>query len=149
MKVLRWIAAVPFAMILSGIAWIVLSSILTSSGGGANWLGVILGRIPILVRSGLPTVLFVVSAVLICPSKGRPPAFVFFALALLFSGGGIETIQYGQLGILSFWVTSFLGVIVGALGGLLVSLRLQARRKGPNQFPVPISQVAHLGADHI
>jgi hypothetical protein len=138
MKTLRWIAALPVAMALSLAAWFALSAVLTGAHGGLDFVTRVVGYAPIVIRTFFPTVLFVVSAVLVCPSKGRKPPFVFFALAILLSGGGAESLSYYQIGMLTFWVTSFAGVFAGALAGLFVSLWLQNYGQNrPNKTSAP------------
>ncbi|HTQ29837.1 MAG TPA: hypothetical protein VMI53_01385, partial [Opitutaceae bacterium] len=81
------------------------------------------------IEAATPTTLFVVVGVLLSPSKERKVVFVFFALALLFSGGGMGLVEAYQDGFLPFWLASAAGVILGALLGLLVSLGVQNLRK--------------------
>jgi hypothetical protein len=132
MKTVRWIIAFPVAFAVSAVAWITLSSVFRSTDGSA------LGHLPILIRIAIPTVLFVVSAVFVCPSRERRAAFIFFAAAILCSGGEIELLRYYELGNLSFWMTTLVAVNLGALSGLLLSLRFQCRRNTePNQALEP------------
>ena len=134
MKALRWIAAFPIACAVSVAAWIALSSILRSSSGGYSVLTFVTGRAPIVIRTFFPTALFILSAVSVCPSKGRASPFVFLALSLPFSGAGMELVEFYQLGIPTFWVTAYFGMISGALVGFLVSVQIQTRRRNrPNR----------------
>jgi hypothetical protein len=138
MRLLRWFAAFPIAFTLSLVTWFALSSVFSSAHGGGDLITRVFGFAPIVIRTFFPTALFVISAVIICPSSGRKAPFVFFAAALLCSGGEMEMLQFSQLGILSFWLAAAVGVVFGALTGLLISLRLQARRrKQPNQSLQP------------
>lgn len=138
MKAFRWIAAFPIALVLSLAAWLGLSSLLHGAYGSEYLVERIVGYAPIVIRTAVPTTLFVVSAVLVSPSRGRKAPFVFFTLGLLWSGAGLETLRYYHLGIVTFWVTSLVGMIVGALLGLAISLRLQRHRKSK---PIRPSQV--------
>jgi purine-cytosine permease-like protein len=130
MTVLRWFIAFLIAFALSCAAWLALSSVLSSTV-------VIDGRVArhestdhwsIAARTFLPTVLFVVSAVWVCPSKRRNAAFIWFAAALLCSGGEIESLTYYQLDMFSSWMANLISVVLGAIAGLLVSLRFQHYR---------------------
>ena len=143
-------------MALSLAAWLALSAILTGAHGGPDFITRIVGYAPIVIRTFFPTVLFVVSAVMVCPSKKGKTPFVFFVLAILLSGGGVESLPYYQTGMLTFWVTSFAGVIAGALAGLFASLWLQncgknwpkttlpMPGKSPSSKPSPLSGMADL-----
>lgn len=130
-------------MALSLAAWFALSAVLTGAHGGLDFVTRVVGYAPIVIRTFFPTALFVVSAVLVCPSKGRKPPFVFFALAILLSGGGVESLSYYQIGMLTFWVTSFAGVFAGALAGLFVSLWMQNYRPNQALEPTPPAGAAH------
>ena len=129
MKLLRWIAAIPIAFAVSLAVWVVLSSIFRTAHGGPDLIARISGYAPIVIRASLPTALFVVSAVLVCPSTGRKAPFAFFSAALLCSAGETEMVQFYPLGVPSFWLTAAVGVVAGALVGLFISLACQDRRK--------------------
>jgi hypothetical protein len=128
MKALRWIAAFPVALVVSIGAWFFLSSVLTDARGDPDLIARVFDYAPIIIRASIPTLFFVIFAVLITPSKGRKVGFIYFAVSILFSGGGAESLRYYQLGMAEFWVASFVGVIIGALAGLLIALRLQVLR---------------------
>lgn len=87
------------------------------------------GLAPLVIKEAVPAIVFVLSAVFICPSKKRKPAFVFFVLSLVLSAGAIESTKFYDLGNLQFWMTCFISVIVGSIVGLYFSLELQKYRK--------------------
>ena len=124
MKALRYVFAIPVAILVSFLAWALLSSVFTSAYGGS-----IIGLAPIGIRSGMPTILFITAACWIFPSVSRKWAFIFFALALLFSGGGVESLHHYQLGILQFWLVALISVVAGALIGLVIALRFRYHYK--------------------
>ena len=131
MKAVRWIAAFPIAFALSCAAWLAISSVLSSTVivDGHVARQEFTDHWAIAVRTFPPTVLFVVSAVWISPSKHRSVPFIWFAAALLCSGGEIESLTYYQLDILSAWIANIVSVVLGAIAGLLISLRFQLNRK--------------------
>ena len=125
-------------MMLSLLAWPLVASIFHSAYYGGGFLRSTMGLAPLIVVTSVPAIVLVVAGVWLSPSKGRKVAFVFFALALLSSGGGMEMITFQQAGALGFWLTAFAGVVLGSLAGLLLSLRLQRlRKREPNQAPEP------------
>ena len=139
MKFARWFLSFPVAFVLSFIAWTLSSSAfegIASIYGGGFFQSVI-GLTPILVRSAIPTSIFVVTAIMIAPSHSRKVCFVFFVLSLLLSGGGIELLRFQEFSHI-FWLAGASGVVIGALIGLAFALRIQERRK-PNQ-PVETTQ---------
>ena len=67
----------------------------------------------------------------------------------MFSGGGMSMVEAYQDGILSFWLASAAGVVLGALLGLFASLGCQnLRQKRANQalVPTPASVTPAAGA---
>ena len=78
--------------------------------------------------------------VLASPAQGRKICFVFFVLALLFSGGGVDLLTFSSPELLNgtFLLAAYVGVVAGALGGLGFMLRVQAvRSKKPNKALEP------------
>ncbi|HTJ79723.1 MAG TPA: hypothetical protein VL357_12070 [Rariglobus sp.] len=117
------------AFFLSCLAWIGIRALFHSASFGGDIIRNLIGLTPLLVVAALPTALFVVAGVLVSPSKGRKVAFVFFALSLLCSGGGMGMVEAYQQNILPFWLASAVGLVLGALLGLFVILKIQNRRK--------------------
>ena len=136
-------------MIFSGIAWMFIQSLFHTTYYGGGIVRSIVGLAPLIIEASLPTTLFVLVGVLLSPSKERKVAFVFFALGLLFSGGGMGMVEAYQVGILPFWLASAAGVVLGALVGLFASLGCQnLRQKRANQalVPTPASVTPAAGA---
>ena len=135
MKVLRWFASFPLALLASFLSWFfetkIFSGMHATYGGGFFYS--LTGMFPVVIASAVPTVIFVLAAVVVAPSKERSVCFVFFALSPLFSAGGIQMLML-QDGHLPFWVASAAGVIAGAVVGLVASLRIQHGRT-PIQSP--------------
>jgi len=129
-KILRWIIAFPIAWALSAAVWFILESLTPNT-----LVGQIAIYTPIAIRALLPTLVLVFSAVWICPARGRKAPFAFFTLALLLSAGGIELLRAYQLEISGFWIAGFLGVVSGAIIGLLLSLRFLSLKKGISNEP--------------
>ncbi len=129
MKILRWFISFPTAMIVSGVAWMFIQSLFHAIYYGGGIGRSIVGLAPLIIETTLPATLFVLVGVLLSPSKARNVVFVFFVLALLFSGGGMGVVKAYQNGILSFWLASAIGVVLGALLGLFVGLGIQNLRK--------------------
>jgi len=130
MKAIRWILSFPITVVLSVVAWMLLSEALSGvdlTYGGGFWRSVI-GLCPIAITAAVPTSLFVVVGVAIAPSQGRKVCFVFFGLSLLFSGGGIELLRFPEIDQ-GFWFAAASGIVVGALFGLAFAHRLQSRSK--------------------
>jgi hypothetical protein len=97
----------------------------------------VIGLLPLLTTSAVPTIIFVVTGVLIAPSKVRRVCFVFFGLSLLFSGGGINMLMH-QDGFIEFWLASAAGIVIGGIIGLVFAMRVQ-RARTPIQLPEPTS----------
>lgn len=128
MSALRWIVCYPTALTASILVWMIASSVPYSLYFGGGVFQSAAGVAPLFLHAVIPTIVFVPLGVLLSPSKGRKVTFVFFALALLCSGGGMGAVTTYQEGILAFWVTSIIGLNFGAILGLLVALRMQAWR---------------------
>jgi hypothetical protein len=135
MKAFRWIICFPSAMTLSFIAAGILITGDSSFHYGRGIFQSIFGLRDLWIFAIVPSVVFVVSGALISPSKKRRICFIFFGLSPLFSGSGIRTILFYNVGDLYLWIASNIGIIIGSFIGLLVSLRLQTRRnkKTPSQ----------------
>ena len=72
--------------------------------------------------------------------------FVFFGLALLFSGGGVELLKFSSAHAPDaiLWLGSAAGIVLGAFAGLLLSLLLQGQRgKSPNHSTEPTPGAVH------
>jgi len=124
-------------MLASFIGWEMARSLfsgVTSTYGGGVWRSLI-GLLPLLTTSALPTAVFVVVGVVIAPGKGRRTCFVLFGLSLLFSGGGINTLLY-QDGFPVFWLANVAGMVLGGIIGLLLSMRMN---RAPKPVPSPES----------
>jgi len=142
MKVLRWIICFPVAGILSWLAWPLIGQVFNHAYYGGGIIRSAIGLAPLIITTSIPAIVLVLAGVWISPSKGRKVVFVFFALGLIYSGGGFAMITFQEVGALEFWLTSAAGVVLGSLAGLLLGLRLQTFRKGrPNKSPLrtPVS----------
>ena len=136
MKIIRWIICFPAAILLSWLAWPLTGQVFDHWYYGGGIERSVIGLAPYFIASSFPAVVLVVSGVWISPSKGRKIVFVFFALGLVYSGGGMEMIIRAGTGELLLWLLSVGGIVLGSLAGLLLGLRLQTYRKGkPNQQP--------------
>ena len=102
------------------------SGVTSHYGGG--FFHSFIGLLPLATSTAIPTAIFVLSGVLVTPSKERRVCFVFFALSLLFSAGGISMLRY-QDGYLGFWLASAGGVVAGAVVGLAAALGVQRIRR--------------------
>lgn len=118
---------------LSFLTWGLLRSVFTTDYYGPPLHVKILGLSPLVLRTALPAAVFVIAGTFLSPSKGRGAGFIFFALALLFSAGGVELLMAQSDAV--FWLSGMLGTILGAFAGLFVALRVQHTRqkKDPNQ----------------
>jgi hypothetical protein len=130
MKILRWILCFPAAIGLSILSYLLSLRVFNHDYFGGGIFRNIIGLLPVVIRTALPTVVLVLAGVWISPSKGRKVAFVFFTLGLMYSGGGLEMLFSYQFGHLNYWVTEATGIVLGALAGLLLALRLQGFRRG-------------------
>jgi hypothetical protein len=139
MKTLRWIACIPGAMIASLLTWVLVKKLFPSAQYGFGFAGNVVGLFPLALAAAIPTVVFIVTAVVVSPHTGRGASFVFFGLSFLLSLGGMDAVLHQVDPVPAFWLTTVLGMLAGAISGLLISLRLQRRRgkKKPNKTPEP------------
>jgi hypothetical protein len=138
MKVFRWIACFPGAMFASFLVWSVALILFSRASYGPSAIELMLGLAPLALRTAIPAIVFVISGSVISPSNERGVAFGFFALSLLFSAGGLDVISFNRNPDTAFWVAAMIGVVLGSMIGLLISLRVQSwRRKRPNKAPEP------------
>ena len=142
MRTLRWIFFFPGAMLCSFMAWglvhDILSGVASTYGGGI--ISSVIGLSPIIVSAAIPAAVFVVSAAMLSPSRERKASFIFFALSLLFSAGGLELLEHQDFSHV-FWLAAAVGIILGALLGLFIALRIQNRRS-TRQESRPTSEAA-------
>jgi hypothetical protein len=130
----------PGAMLASFAAWTLvhdlLSGVASTYGGGI--LRSLIGLSPTIFSAAVPAAVFVVSAVMLSPSRERKVSFIFFSLSLLFSPGGLELLAHQGFSHV-FWLAAAVGIILGALLGLFIALRIQSRRSLRQEFQ-PISK---------
>jgi hypothetical protein len=134
MKTLRSLASFPLALVSSSIAWIVVRKVLPSHRIGFGFLDSVVGLAPLVLATALPAFVFVVVGARVAPSTKRWPAFLFFVLSFFFSLGGVEIVEALRSAMPAFWLTGYLGTLVGATGGIIAALRFQQR---PNQSLEP------------
>ncbi len=132
MKFLRWIACGPLAMIASLLVWMAVKKISPSAFFGGNLIENILGLLPLILAAILPNIAFALAGVFTAPTSGKAVAFVFFGLTFCLSAGGFDIIASSQAGASAFWVTSTISWFFGAGVGLLLSLRVQRKRRTAN-----------------
>ncbi len=125
MKIIRWIICFPSAMALSLVLGLILSESDHSFNYDKSFFGDLIGLWYLWVITVIPSVVFVLSGVLVSPCKKRWICFVFFGLAPFFSGGGLSMMRYHNAGDLYLWTASALGVVVGSILGLFLGFKLQ------------------------
>jgi hypothetical protein len=126
MKIIRWIICFPSAMALSLVLGLILSELDHSFNYDKSIFGDFIGLWYLWVITVIPSVVFVLSGVLVSPCKKRWICFVFFGLAPFFSGGGLSMMRYHNAGDLYLWTASALGVVVGSILGLFLGFKLQS-----------------------
>jgi hypothetical protein len=142
MRALRWIGAFLAAYLVSGLTWIALSHLVPSATGDDP--ARVMSYVPIAVRAFLPSAVFVVLALLICPRKSATTVFAVFALALVFAGGAIETITDYRLMSSTWWHAALAAHFAGAIVGILAFPGLRSDRANPAD-PAPDGDL-HGGA---
>ena len=126
MKIIRWIICFPGAMALSLVLGLFLTESDHSFSYGKSIFADIIGLWYLWVITVIPSVVFVLSGVLVCPCKKRWICFLFFGLAPFFSGGGLSMMRYHNSGDLYLWTASALGVVAGSILGLFLGFKLQS-----------------------
>jgi hypothetical protein len=138
MKTLRWVACFPAAFVVSLAGWLFTMNLLGRATYGPSMLETVIGLTPHVLHTAIAAVLFVVTGPIISPSVGRRVVFVFFGLSLVSSAGTTAVVEHHKSGSTPFWFAALIGIIVGALFGLLAALRIQRlRAERPNKAPEP------------
>jgi hypothetical protein len=118
-------------MLLSGLVYALAAFwAFTRYYYGPGLLIKVVGLAPLLARTSIPTLAFVVTGVLVSPSNGRKVPFVFFVLALFFSVGGIEIVKLRQAANPNsmFLSVACVGIFAGALAGMYFGSLIQTQR---------------------
>ncbi len=103
MRIFRWIIAIPIAFTLSLAAWLILSSVFTRVHGSPNFAARLMGYSPLVIRTLVPTALYVITAATICRSEEEKTVLHFLCRRdTLVGKRGRITTQSDQMGILSF-----------------------------------------------
>jgi hypothetical protein len=123
-------------VLFSVLVYLLAITVLSSAYYGPGAWNKVVGLTPLLLRTSIPTIAFVLSGIVLSPSGGRQVLFVFFVLSVLFSAGGVEVIKLKQIAAPNptFLWTASIGIFGGALLSFYLGSKIQARRrKGPNQ----------------
>lgn len=87
---------------------------------------------PLALRTGVPTAVFILSAITVLPSASVNAVLASLLLGILYSGTGIEIKVAGGRGV--FLATTWAGIAIGAILGSCSSLAVLAlRRKAPTK----------------
>jgi len=134
-KTLRWIGFIPFAAILSVGCGIGITLLLPArSYSSAHPILSIVspwGLAPEILERLLPVALFVVIGTASAPTSGRKVVAVLGVLGGLF--GWPFGAEYMLRGHAVFYAAAASGTLVGCALGLLVALRLQAKRRNSGE----------------
>lgn len=129
-RIVRWLTCFPVAWIAAFAAFACAKMIFSQVSYGGSLLDWILGPAPGVLRVAVPAAVLVLVGAAVAPNEGRGIVFVFFGLSLVWSPGLLD-VQRSVADDPGFWLIGLIGHVVGAFGGLLLGLRLQARRSRP------------------
>lgn len=123
----RGLASLPLAIVTSFLAYFATNDITpwgTYYAPNSGIVHLVGGLTPLLIKTVVPTAVFVMTGAFVWPRRSRRVAFVFFGLSFLLSGSGTQLIILQEFSC-QMWTVALVGIGMGAICGLGLTLGLQ------------------------